>query len=198
MAKISSQKFYKLFLEKINNKKCLKFWLDNKDYTDWVIGNKKSIDGCVMKKIATAFGLQYCHEYFQLDGIFYDKELPLYNEAFLKKHKNSWYARSIDIIIEHENNFRGIKTEIYKLIPLYVAPLKVIITYLGGWKNNNQEKVHLETEKIIKILEKRIKENDLFSLHKNKIETLLIIGHKVDDKMCWEAFVFKNNKVKKI
>ena len=83
---------------------------------------------------------------------------------------------------------RTIEKEIYKLFPLFIAPLKVIIAYVESYKDIQK------IERIKNVIKERIKNDDLFSLHKNKIKTLLIVGFKRDNKICWRGSIFKNGK----
>lgn len=176
---VNAENFYKLFLKEIDNNKCLALWNNNTKYTKYLLKDKN----CVMAKIAKRFGLRYCNEYFTLDGIFFEKEL---------KYKNLGYVQNIKVIIEHENDFRTIEKEIYKLFPLFLAPLKVVITYVESDKNIR------EIKKIKDIIEERIKNDELFSLHKNKIETLLIVGFKTANKVCWRGFIFRSGKFQEL
>lgn len=177
---INALKFYKLFLQEIKKRKYIPSWTNNKDWTKLILKGKN----CVMKKIADRVGLLYCNEYFSLDGVFYRKKIKY---KYWNIEKN-FYAQNIEVIIEHENNLNTIETEIYKLFPLFIAPLKVIITYIEN------DKYIRKIERIKDIIKARIKNDDLFSLHKNKIETLLIIGFKKDNKICWQGSIFKNGK----
>lgn len=175
--RVSALKFYKLFLQEINKRKRFPSWNKNEPWTKLFLKGKD----CVMAKMAESLNLLYCNEYFSLDGIFYRKKLG---------YKNLGYAQNIEVIIEHENDIRTIETEIYKLFPLFIAPLKVIITYIDSTKDKDIRKI----KKIKDIIKERIKNDDIFSLHKNKIETLLIVGFKKDNKICWQGFLFKNGK----
>ncbi len=177
---ISALKFYRLFLQEIKKRDYFPRWNNSKKWTRLFLKNKD----CVMAKMAKSLGLLYCNEYFSLDGIFYRKKLGYKN---LDTEKN-YYAQNIEVIIEHENDYRTIEKEIYKLFPLFVAPLKVIITYVESYKDIRK------IEKIKSIIKERIKNDDVFSLHRNKIETLLIVGLKKDNKICWQGSVSKKGK----
>jgi hypothetical protein len=168
---ISALKFYKLFLQEINKRNRFPSWNNNEKWTKLFLKGKD----CVMTKIADRLGFLYCNEYFSLDGIFYRKKLA---------YRNLGYAQNIEVIIEHENDIGTIETEIYKLFPLFLAPLKVIITYVDSDKGKDVRKI----KKIKDIIKERIKNDDIFSLHKNKIETLLIAGFKKGNKICWQGF----------
>lgn len=181
MIKIASQKFYNLFLEEIERSGIQSVpWNNNKEWTNKMLKNKN----CVMEEMAKSLGLLYCHDYFYLDGIFYRKKLG-YKNLDTELH---FYAQNIEVIIEHENDCRGIETEIYKLIPLFIAPLKVIITYV------ETDRDIPKIEKIKNIVRERIKNDDLFSLHKNKVEILLIVDFKKYNKICWWSSIFRNGK----
>lgn len=181
---ISALKFYRLFLQEIKKIDHFPRWNNSKKWTRLFLENKD----CVMAKMAESLNLLYCNEYFSLDGILYRKKLGYKN---LDIEKN-FYAQNIEVIIEHENDYRTIEKEIYKLIPLFVAPLKVIITYVETDKDIQKIK------RIKSIIKERIKNDDLFSLHKNKIETLLIVGFKKDNRICWQGSVFKNSKFEEL
>ncbi len=177
----AAKNFYGLFLEEIKKSGIESIsWNNSKEWTNRMLKNKN----CVMEKMAKSLGLLYCHDYYYLDGIFYRKKLG-YNNLDIESH---FYAQNIEVIIEHENNYKTIETEIYKLIPLFIAPLKVIITYIET--NKDIQKI----ERIKNVIKERIKNDDLFSLHKNKIETLLVVGFKRDNKICWQGSILKNSK----
>lgn len=178
---VNAKKFYNLFLGEIKKSGIKSIsWNDNKEWTNRMLKDKN----CVMEKMAKSLGLLCCHDYYYLDGIFYRKKLG-YKNLDIEFH---FYAQNIEVIIEHENDCRAIETEIYKLIPLFIAPLKVIITYVETDKDIKKIK------RIKNIIKERIKNDDLFSLHKNKIETILIVGFKKDNKICWQGSIFKNGK----
>jgi hypothetical protein len=180
--KITPQKFYSLFLKEIQ-KSGIQFvpWNNNAAWTKKMLKSKD----CVMKKVADKLDLLFYNEYFSLDGVFFKNKL---------EYGKLWYAENIEIILECENNYRTIKTEIYKLFPLFLAPLKVIITYLDG----DEDRLRKEEAKIKKVIEDRIKEDNPFKLHNNKIKTLLIFGSKNKEKVKWEAFVYGNVGFKKL
>jgi len=181
--KITPKKFYKLFLKEINKRKILCNWDNSKEWTKLVLKDRD----CVMAKIAKSLGLLYCNEYFSLDGIFYRKKLGYKNWNI----RENYYAQNIEVIIEHENNPGTLKTEIYKLIPLFLAPLKVIITYTYYAETGKNIQY---IEKIKSIIKERINSDDVFFLHKNKIKTLLIVGFKKDNKIFWQGSVFKKGR----
>lgn len=181
MEKVSPRKFYKLFLKEIIKSNILSFWHDNKEWTRRILNDKNSI----MRKIADELRLRYWNEYFYLDGIFFRKEI---------KYGKLSYTQNIEIIIESENDYRTIDKEIYKLIPLFVAPLKVIITYFNMDIVGSQNAI----EKIKKSIIDRIKIDDSFGLHRNKIKILLILGFYKNEKISWQASVYCNKKFKSI
>ena len=184
---VNTQKFYNLFLEEIKKSGIESIpWNDSKEWTDRMLKDKN----CVMEKMAKSLGLLYCHDYFYLDGIFYRKKLG-YKNLDTEFH---FYAQNIEVIIEHENDYRGIETEIYKLIPLFLAPLKVIITYFDGSIDENKNKI----ERIRAIIKNRIRNDNPFRLHKNKIKILLIIGFYKNRKIDWQGFIYGDKKFKGI
>jgi hypothetical protein len=184
--KISPEKFYNLFLKETSKFDNSIDWAENRKWTRKMLSGKD----CTLARIAKKLDLNYYHEYFSLDGIFYKKEID---------YQKLGYVQNIEVIIEHENFYRTIEKEIYKLFPLFFAPLKVIITYLDG--DNIQRK--REVRRIKKVIEDRIKNDDPFKLHQNKIKTLLILGSldkdsSGKDKTNWQAFVYNNRKFKNI
>jgi len=179
--KITPQNFYSLFLREVEKSNIqLIPWNENKKWTRKMLKGKD----CIMKNIADKLGLHYCNEYFMLDGIFFRKELKY------KSYKGFGYAQNIEIILECENEHTTIEKEIYKLFPLFFAPLKVIITYFS----NNSVRHQKAAEKIKGAIENKIKTDDPFGLHKNKIKTLLIFGIKNKGEINWQAFVYFNGK----
>jgi len=181
MIKITPQKFYNLFLEEVEKSGIQSVsWDNNKEWTNRMLKNKN----CVMETVAKSLSFLYCHDYYYLDGVFYRKKLGYKNFDIELR----FFAQNIEVIIEHENNYRGIETEIHKLIPLFIAPLKVIITYVESDRDIQKIK------KIENIIRERIKNDDLFSLHKNKIETLLIVGFLKNNEIHWRSSVYKNGE----
>lgn len=184
MSKVSPRKFYKLFLQEINKRNRFPGWNNDKKWTKLILKGK----GCVMAKIAKKLGLLYCDEYFSLDGIFFKEELKY------KGYRGFGYAQNIEIILECENEHTTIEKEIYKLFPLFFAPLKVIITYLSSNSIQHQK----AARKIKRTIENKIKTDDPFYLHKNKIKTLLIFGIKDGAGVDWHAFVYHNKKFREL
>lgn len=178
---ISPQKFYKLFLREVKKSGIEStLWNNNKKWTKIMLKDKN----CVMEKMAKNLGLFYCNEYFTLDGVFYRKKLGYGNWDIRK----NYYAQNIEVIIEHENNPETIEKEMNKL-PLFLTSLKVVITYVGA------DKYIQKIERIENFIKERIKNDDLFSLHKkNKIKTLLIVGFKRDNEISWRGSILKNGK----
>lgn len=183
--KITPQNFYSLFLKEVGKSNIQSIpWDNNKKWTRKMLKGKD----CIMENIADKLGLYYCNEYFMLDGIFFRKELKY------KDYKGFGYAQNIEIILECENEHTTIEKEIYKLFPLFFAPLKVIVTYLSSNSIQHQK----AAEKIKRAIENKIKTDDPFCLHKNKIKTLLIFGVKDKRKISWQAFLYHNKKFKPI
>ena len=170
MQKVTPEKFYRAFLDAIEKNGFVNTWYSN---GKWTKGLLKDRD-CVMKRVADKLGLIYCNEYFTLDGVFYRKTI---------KYGDLEYGQNIEIILECENDWRTITKEIWKIFPLFFAPLKVVITY-----PRDKQKA----EEIKNIIKDRIKNDDPFGLHKNKIKTLLIFGHMENKKIIWQGFIYKN------
>ncbi len=180
---VTPEKFYKIFLNEIRKSNIQSIpWNSNKEWT------KKLLKGedCVMNQIANKINLVYCEEYWKLDGIFCEGFMPKNPLTQKDIIKDKW-AYGIKIILEIENASSTLWKEIWKLIPLFSAPLKVIITY-----PKNEE----ESEKIKNMIKNRVKSDDLFELHKNKIKILLIFGINNNMKIVWQAFVYQNKKFK--
>lgn len=186
MAKnIEPEKFYSLFLKEIKRSGIeLTPWSNNQAWTRKLLEG----DNCVMNQIASKINLNYCNEYWKLDGIFCEGFVPI--DPMTQTNIERWkWAHRIKIIVEVENAATTVWKEVFKLIPLFLAPLKVIITY-----PKNQQ----EAEKIKKIIIDRIRTDDQFGLHKNKIKILLIFGYNNDKKIAWQGFVHSNKKFKAI
>ncbi|MFA5300238.1 MAG: hypothetical protein WC389_18780 [Lutibacter sp.] len=180
---IEPEKFYSLFLKKIKRSGIeLTPWNNSRQWTERLLkGND-----CVMSQIAKEIKLTYCDEYWKLDGIFCEGFMPKdpMTQANIEKYK---WAHNIKIIVEVENASATLWKEIWKLIPLFFSPLKVIITY---------PKDEQEAEKIKDIIKDRIKNDDQYRLHKSKIKILLIFGFKEGNKISWQGFTYNNKKFK--
>jgi hypothetical protein len=182
---VTPEKFYSAFIKEISASGTQTIpWNNNRKWTKALLKG----DGCVMSKIAKDIGLAYCEEYWKLDGIFCEEFMSedTISGTDIKKWK---WARGIKIIVEVENAASTSWKEIWKLIPLFFAPLKVIITY----PKNNQE-----AEKIKCAIKERIKNDDQYNLHRNKIKVLLIFGFKNEKEIIWQNFVYQNNSFKSI
>jgi hypothetical protein len=209
MAQITATEFFELwtdFIQKeiLNDSDWIKWYDDNKIWTEKTIGNK------ISETKKSPFG-DYCIT--KKEQLRYRKEDGLTDLSFsLKQHfkdiyslhentderrevisNNIFYPTFYEVLVEHENNIYLCYEEMIKLT-YDRARLKVLITY-----NENVDKKS-DYKFINEILTNnfRTKINQANTKHPENSETeyLLIIGQKVNNNLIWYSYIFdKNGKI---
>ncbi len=149
------------------------------DWTNIMVGSEeekgriedsKAFLCTVMRKLSSNM-YYWREELFRADVGFVSK-----SDAFMNSYGEHTMPLFIDVLIEHENRYKEIHQEMWKLI-FYRSPLKVLITYAYGEEAQNT---------VNKMLEFLGKANAKFRENENT-EYLFVIGSVAgkDAKMKW-------------
>ena len=167
---ISVEEFNSVFLKTVKD-------FEENLFVNWYYAAKFTkaildIHNSVIAKVADELKLQYFREYYTLDGILYEEASSVLTRGT--------YVRSINVALEHENDFKTSYIELNKLC-LFNAPLKVLITY-PLYKD--------DIGRIIPNYNTIVKESDTPDQQKY----LVIFGLKDNDKILWQSYVYKESK----
>jgi len=187
---ISPQEFKNAFEQvvchsKAYEKTLMGFWENGTEYTQVMLGRKKSRDNdqdkCVLGEVATKLGLKYYKEYWSMDCVFYEKEYPLV--------PGGTFAEYIAVAVEHENNVKSSCIEMNKL-SIWNTPLKVLITYCDAEDRNRDRDKYLN--KYAQILHKA----DIFDTFSTFHNHLVIFGPKYpeNNSISWTCYNFNQGK----
>ena len=181
MDKITSQSFFQAWHEIVNSRKddLLKIWRSPAKVTSYIKGDDK----CVMDAVADKLKLHcYPNDYYSIDTILYKKEdlVPGLNEG-------QYCLRDIRVAFEHENLFNvKLREEVSHLL-ITNCDLRVLVTYPP-----NDEK----EQSILDYLGNIIEGNRQSKVISDEESFLIIFGY--EDGFCWDGYVFKKDKWKKI
>lgn len=145
-------------------------WTRGRDFTSvW-----KNPNG-IYEQLGKRLALRHCHkEYWSIDAVYYER---LDTDSFPAPGR---YAEAIAIAVEHENNSATAHEEINKL-SIIDAPLKVLVTYADP--GNYADQLLL---KFAAMLERA----DTFGDFATQRRHMVIFGHKDDEAINWNYFVF--------
>lgn len=181
--RVNSENFGKLWKLYIDNLKDVsKYWDNNEEWTNNVLYNTK-LKELILK---TFNGLKPEFEYRKIDAVIFAKE----TFRDIKYYDNSGTIEDteipvgIEVVIEHENDYRKAFEEIRKIIELR-SKLKVLITYP---KDDNKSEIAL-----IEKFNKGVKQALDFLPESKNTEYLLITGFKENKNIRWNFFKATNS-----
>jgi len=155
-------------------------WYESKAWTDFILDYDM-----LSEEVANNFtGLKLEFEYRKIDACIYTAltytEINYYDNS--GNDPDTQIPIGLEVMIEHENDFRMVFQEIRKLIE-FKAKLKVLITYPEGDPGGKQEKAIREK------LSKAIAQSNRFIPEEEQTQYLIITGFLKDNYIHWNNFI---------
>jgi hypothetical protein len=157
-----------------------KKWEESKGWTDFML----DYDMLIEEVAANFDGLRLEFEYRKIDVCIYSantyKNINYYDNS--DKDPDTLVPIGLEVMLEHENDYRMVFQEIRKLIE-FKAKLKVLVTYPEGKPGGEPELAIREK------LSKAIAQSNKFIPEDPQTQYLIITGYLEDDYIHWNNFI---------